>query len=104
MKKALVITLVLAGSVALAKHHEEKKGENFAQRKAKILEKIDKRISAMGEHKKCVSAAKDQKALKACRGKMKEMKSEWKEHMKGGKHHHKGMKGGKHHKGMMDDE
>lgn len=79
MNKVILVLVVFMGSVAFADHHEEMKGEKFETQKAKVLEKIDKRIKAMNEHKSCVSAAKDKAALKACRGKMKETRGEWKD-------------------------
>lgn len=44
----------------------------FEEHKKQALEGIEKRISAMQEHKTCVSAAQDEKAFKACHEKMRE--------------------------------
>ena len=82
MKKIIFIATLLVGSLAFADHHEEKMEGKFSGHKAKVLAKIDKRIEAMNSHKKCVSAAADKAALKACRAKMKEVRGEWKEERK----------------------
>lgn len=87
MKKLLVTGLCLFSLAAFADHHEEDdKGKTFEEKKANMLQHIDKRISNMNEMKSCVSAAADKDALKACREKMKEyredMKDKWQEKKK----------------------
>ena len=92
--KNLILTLTfLLGSMTFAAQKDGMDAEKFAQHKAKILEKLDKRIAAMTENKNCISAAKDMKAMKDCRNKMRENRAEW----KGMRMKHKGMR-----KGMMD--
>ena len=92
MRKMILVLSVLIGAVAFADHHEEKKGEKFADHKARVLGKIDKRIAAMNEHKNCVSKAADKAAIKACRGKMKEARGEWKDERKERRRMRKGKK------------
>jgi len=43
--------------------------ENFAQRRAEALQRIDQRISNLQSQKSCVQAATDADALKNCRAK-----------------------------------
>lgn len=66
--KSLLIALGLL--VAIAAHAQ--KETKFEEHKKQALEGIEKRISAMQEHKTCVSAAQDEKAFKACHEKMRE--------------------------------
>lgn len=50
---------------------------NFEAHKADVLKNIDERMTKLAEHKTCVTAATDPKAMKECREKMKEwMKAE----------------------------
>jgi hypothetical protein len=80
--KMLSIFICLFSLTAWADHHEEKGGKTFEEKKAKMLENYDKRISKFNEGKSCVSSAKDEDGLKACHQKMKshreEMKKAWK--------------------------
>jgi hypothetical protein len=81
MKMLLIFICVISVSV-WADHHEEKEGKTFEEKKAKMLEHFEKRISHLNEGKSCVSSAKDEEGLKACHQKMKshreEMKKAWK--------------------------
>lgn len=88
--KTLLIASLLFGSVgAFANHHEDWDKLPFAEKKAKISNKLDMKIKMMDENKTCVDSAKDAAALKVCTDKMheqkKEMKEKWKEHKKGKK-------------------
>ena len=74
--------LCLYSFIALAEHHEEKGGKTFEEKKSKMLEHFDKRISLLNEGKSCVSSATDEAGLKACHEKMRsqreEMRKTWK--------------------------
>jgi hypothetical protein len=65
--------------MAYADNLEEIDGKMFEEKKAKLTENIDKRISNLNEMKSCVAGAKDKSALKECRKKMKEFKDDMKE-------------------------
>lgn len=43
-------------------------GDNFGERKASLLKRIDDRINGMQNEKKCIKAAKNQDELRNCRG------------------------------------
>lgn len=59
---------------------------NFESHKAEVLKNIDERMAKLAEHKACVSASTEPKAMKECREKMKEWmkaeREERKEHRK----------------------
>ena len=80
--KILSIFICLYSFLAFADHHEEKGGKTFEEKKSKMLEHFEKRISQLNEGKSCVSSATDEAGLKACHEKMKsqreEMKKAWK--------------------------
>jgi hypothetical protein len=81
MKSLLLVSLLALSTHVMADQHE--KEMNVEEVKQKMLTHIDKRISAMQEHRSCVSSAKDKEALKACRNKMKSHRDAMKEeHMK----------------------
>ncbi len=83
MKFLLIAVLCLGSLSSFADKHE---GKTFEEKKAKMSQHLDERLSHLNDAKSCVSAASDEAALKACRGKMKEhkkeMKEEWKENKK----------------------
>lgn len=84
MKALLVLALCLGSFGAFADRHKGKmEGKTFEEKKSLTTENLDKRISHLNEMKSCVSAARDEAGLKACREKMreqnKEMKEKWKE-------------------------
>ncbi len=81
MKAVLFIVLLSFSSGAFANHHEEKTG-NLETHKAEALKHIDERIAKLGEHKTCVSAAKDNEGLKKCHEAMKEFREDKREEMK----------------------
>ncbi len=58
--------------------------ENFEARKAKVLERLGKRIAALQKSQSCAQAATDAKALRACKP----------ERAKAGKRRGKGMRKG----------
>jgi hypothetical protein len=80
--KILSIFICLFSLSVWADHHEEKEGKTFEEKKAKMLEHFEKRISHLNEGTSCVSSATDEAGLKACHQKMKsrreEMKKAWK--------------------------
>jgi Flp pilus assembly protein CpaB len=77
---AAVVIAGLSGAVAMAESSapatapaaattpdkEQKREENFAEHKAKALERLEKRAAAVQEKKTCVQAATTPDALKAC--------------------------------------
>lgn len=79
MKWILSLMLVLSFSVYA------KNGKGFAERKAKAVEHLSKRISILEAAKSCISSAADKGALKVCRNsqkasmkKMKGARQAWK--------------------------
>lgn len=84
MKTLLVVSLLLGSLTALADHHEKMKDMPFAEKKAKVSEKLANRIKSLQENKSCVDSAQDDAALKKCMEKMreerKEMKEKWQKH------------------------
>lgn len=88
MKTLLIASLLLGSFGAFADHHEEWDKLPFAEKKAKMSEKIDKKIKMMNENKACVDASTDDASLKKCKDKMmeqkKEMEKKW-DKMKGKK-------------------
>ena len=80
--KILSVFICLFSFAVWADHHDEKGGKTFEEKKSKMLEHFEKRISHLNEGKSCVSSATDEAALKACHQKMKglreEMKKAWK--------------------------
>ena len=78
MKTLLVASLLLGSFGAFANHHEEWNKLPYAEKKAKISEKLDKGIKMMTENKACVDASTDDASLKKCTDKMKEEKREMK--------------------------
>lgn len=88
MKLLIVAALIMISCPNL----HAKGGKNFPEKKAKILENLDQKITMMQEKRTCINAAEDHAAIKAChqkfRGKGKGMR-------------HKGMNHeGMNHKGM----
>ncbi|WP_408097554.1 hypothetical protein ACJVC5_01205 [Peredibacter sp. HCB2-198] len=79
MKTLLIASLLLGSVGAFADHHEEWDKLPFAEKKAKMSEKLDKKMKMIQENKSCVDGAKDDAALKACKDKMMEQKKEMKE-------------------------
>lgn len=82
MKTLLAIALCLGSFSSFADMHEME-GKTFEEKKAKMTEHLDKKISHLNESKSCVSSATDEAGLKACKKKMweekKAMKEKWKE-------------------------
>lgn len=80
MKLVFALTLCLGTLTAIA---QEKKGAgNFEERKAKLSAHLDERIASLQKAKSCVSSAKDNEALKACREEMHEAGKEMRHQMK----------------------
>lgn len=80
MKLVLALILCLGTLTAIA---EEKKGAgNFEERKAKLSAHLDERIAALQKAKSCLSSAKDDEALKACKEEMREARKEMHHQMK----------------------
>lgn len=50
--------------------------EDFAKRKQKILQSVDRRLSFLQEEKSCITAAKDQEALRACHESMQQKRKD----------------------------
>jgi hypothetical protein len=76
MKKTLIamaVSILFAAPAIAADNAPQAKGpdQNFEQRKADILKRIDERIARNQEEKACVEAAKNHDDLKACREKFK---------------------------------
>jgi hypothetical protein len=75
MNTRLIKTSVLAASFALLTINvasgfaASAPAENFAQRKAETLQRIDQRINNLQTQKSCVQAATNADALKNCRAK-----------------------------------
>ena len=71
MKNLLIVATLILSTTTFAKGPKgDGQGDGqktFADHKSKVLERIDARMANIEEHKKCVSAAQDKKALKACR-------------------------------------
>ena len=82
MKTLLVVSLLLGSFSTFANHHEEWQKMPFAEKKAKMSEKLDKKMKMVQENKTCVDSAKDDAALTACWEKMKEERKEMKDKMK----------------------
>lgn len=66
---AMVLNLVCLAPTAIA---EQGNNEEFAKRKAEMLQDADLRISKINEFKSCVSSASTPDAMKPCREKMKQ--------------------------------
>jgi len=87
--KKVIITLfgiLLFSTQALAADNGPQKngpGENFEERKAEVLRRIDKRIARNQEEKACVQAANNHEALRACREKFKPERPEGHEQHEG---------------------
>lgn len=79
MKVLSIVAICAFGFNAIAADEE------FAMRKQKKLENMDKMISQMQQSRTCVSAATNKDEMKKCKEKMKE-------HMKGMREEHKEMK------------
>lgn len=80
MKLVLALTLCLGSLSVFA---QDKKGEGtFEERKAKLAGHLDTRIAELQKTKSCVSGAKDEDALKACRETMREARKEMRHKMK----------------------
>ncbi|MBF0343760.1 MAG: hypothetical protein HQL06_05965 [Nitrospirae bacterium] len=62
----LALGLCLNGVVFANDAQSRESNSGFEERKAKIVENVDKRIKVMQDFKSCVSAAKDRGALKKC--------------------------------------
>jgi hypothetical protein len=74
MKTAVIVALCAGMSVMPVYALESNPppqgtGENFQQKKAGILQHIDKRIASSQEEKVCVQSAQSHNELKACRDK-----------------------------------
>lgn len=78
MKTLLIASLLVGSFSAFADHHEEWKNMPFAEKKAKMTEKLDAKLKMVQENKACVDAAADDAALKLCMDKMKEERKEMK--------------------------
>lgn len=78
-----ILTVILALSLstyAFADDHKKgMDGEKLSTAKAKMIEAIDARISALENHKTCVNSAADKNALMECRKKMKDFHAGQKE-------------------------
>ncbi len=46
-------------------------GKKFEEHKAKVLQRVETRLSRLNEHKNCIASATKKEELKACREKMK---------------------------------
>lgn len=79
MKAMILCTFFLMSLSAFSDHHDEMKGKTFEEKKAKALEGLEKRLAFINETKTCVTAAKDENGLKACREKMKAHRKAMKE-------------------------
>lgn len=89
MKMLVLVSTLLIGS-AFADDHEEK----LAERKAKAVENIGKRIDSLNQLKSCIQGASEKGDMKQCRkdhkARMEPLRKEWKE--KRGKRKGKGKK------------
>jgi hypothetical protein len=78
MSKKYLTLSVLAAAMALFTVHPGvgysagAPSENFAQRKAETLRRIDQRIAHLNDQKSCVQAANSSDTLKNCRARSKE--------------------------------
>lgn len=98
---ALILCLSLN---AFADHHEEKdekkweeqekkwEGMSFEDAKKMKLERLDKNMKMMEEHRQCINDAKDKEGLKACMKTMKDKHHEMKKEMKEKRKEMKGKK------------
>jgi hypothetical protein len=71
MKKALFVAFALMGATTVFAQQQGTPpaggdGQNFAQRKAEILKRIDARIQQGQKTRDCVQQAQDKDALRAC--------------------------------------
>jgi hypothetical protein len=68
-----VVTLMVAVPAFAVDNPPPQKGQgqNFEQRKAEIIKRIDERIARNQEEKTCVQGANNHNDLKACRDKFK---------------------------------
>lgn len=86
MKYVLIMSLIL-GALAFAEGDAKaEKGQNWTEKKAKIVEHLDKKAAVEKQYRDCVAAAADQSAFKECRKKhqdgMKPLKEGRKDFMK----------------------
>lgn len=83
MKTLLTLALCLGSFSAFSDMHEKDWDKMpFEEKKTHMTEKLNKKQTMLDEAKSCVSSAKDDKALKACKEQMKEDKKEMKEKWK----------------------
>lgn len=90
MKWILSLLLVLSFSAHAEKMDDEQRAAKFAERKAKAIGELEKRIDALNTLKSCISSASDRDALRDCRKAHKETaksfrkaKGKWKGKRKG---------------------
>lgn len=74
--KYLLTALLCLG--ALSSFADEKEGKTFEEKKAKMSSVLEAKEKHLSETKSCVSNAKDEAALKACKEKMREHRKEMK--------------------------
>lgn len=77
MKWILSLLLVLSFNVHAKKMSDEQRAAQFSERKAKALEMVGKKISALTELKSCIGSASDMKAIKECRKNHRSSTKEW---------------------------
>jgi hypothetical protein len=76
--KMIIFPLAVACTFSFSVHADEA----FDKKKAEMTSHIDEHLTKLQEHKGCVSSASDEKALDACRDKMKEWRRSMRmEHM-----------------------
>lgn len=100
MKILLLGSLIVISLSAIA---DDKKDDGFAAHKTEALAGLDKRISAMQEHKTCVTAANDKDAMKVCHEKMKDFRMENRSEHMGKRHERMGEKMKKHEERMKNE-
>lgn len=87
MKTMMTILFLMTSMTTFASDSQENiKGKNFEENKAKMLDHMSKRISALNTAKSCISSATNKEEVKKCRAPLKEMnkefrskRKEWKE-------------------------
>lgn len=63
---------ILAVLLVTSAFAQDKKEEKIEEVKQQILSRIDKRISAIQEHKSCIQGASSREQIKSCRDSHKE--------------------------------
>jgi hypothetical protein len=84
-RTAIILAVLLALAVPVFAAEDEDKAtkqDNFSERKAQILKKLNDQIRNLQEAKTCVQAAKDQDAIKTCREKQMAERKQLQEEMR----------------------